>query len=76
MKDFKKNKGNLPWPVQGSIIHKFGKQRDNILKTTVNYTGIDIKAKNGAEVRAVFTGVVSMITYLSCESFRKALNLS
>jgi len=65
LKDFKKNKGSLPWPVKGNIIHKFGKQRNSKLKTTINYTGIDIKAKTGADVRAVFTGVVSMITYLS-----------
>ena len=65
LKDFKKNKGKLPWPVKGSVIHKFGKQRNQALKTTINYTGIDIKAATGSEVRAVFVGVVSMITYLS-----------
>ncbi len=65
LKDFKKNKGNLPWPVRGNIIHKFGKQRNKKLKTTINYTGIDIKADTGADVQAVFTGMVSMITYLS-----------
>lgn len=65
LKDFKKNKGNLPWPVNGKVIHKFGKQRNSKLKTTINYTGIDIKAQTGEKVHAVFTGVVSMITYLS-----------
>jgi septal ring factor EnvC (AmiA/AmiB activator) len=65
LKDFKKNKGKLPWPVKGAVIHQFGKQRNQALKTTINYTGIDIKAQSGAEVRAVFVGVVSMITYLS-----------
>jgi septal ring factor EnvC (AmiA/AmiB activator) len=65
LKDFKKYKGKLPWPVKGHIIHKYGKQRNIKLKTTINNTGIDIKAKTGAEVRSVFTGLVSMITYLS-----------
>jgi septal ring factor EnvC (AmiA/AmiB activator) len=65
LKDFKKAKGKLPWPVKGSIIHKYGKQRDPILKTTINNTGIDIKAKTGTEVHSVFTGIVSMITNLS-----------
>ena len=65
LKDFKKNKGKLPWPVKGTVIHRFGKQRNQALKTTINYTGIDIKAKTGSEVRAVFVGIVSMITYLS-----------
>ena len=65
LKDFKRNKGKLPWPVKGSILHKYGKQYNPKLKTTINNTGIDIKAKTGAEVRAVFIGLVSMITYLS-----------
>ena len=64
-KNFKKNKGKLPWPVKGTILHKYGKQRDATLKTTINNTGIDIRAGSGEKVSAVFTGVVSMITYLS-----------
>jgi septal ring factor EnvC (AmiA/AmiB activator) len=65
LKDIRKNKGKLPWPVQGKILHKYGKQRDSRLKTTINNTGIDIKAKRGTEVKAVFIGLVSTITYLS-----------
>ena len=64
-KDFQKNKGKLPWPIKGKIIHKYGKQRDTQLKTTINNTGIDIRARQGEKVSAVFTGVVTMITYLS-----------
>jgi murein hydrolase activator len=64
-KNFQKNKGKLPWPVKGKIIHKYGKQRDTQLKTTINNTGIDIRARQGEKVSAVFTGVVTMITYLS-----------
>lgn len=65
LKDFKKNKGKLPWPVEGPIINRYGKQYNAKLKTTINNTGIDIKAKSGTEVRSVFVGLVSMITYLS-----------
>jgi septal ring factor EnvC (AmiA/AmiB activator) len=65
LRDFRKNKGKLPWPVQGSLLHKYGKQYNRRLKTTINNTGIDIKATNGSEVRAVFTGIVSMVTFLS-----------
>jgi septal ring factor EnvC (AmiA/AmiB activator) len=65
LKDIMKNKGKLPWPVKGKILHKYGKQHNSRLKTTINNTGIDIKAKAGAEVRAVFIGLVSTITYLS-----------
>jgi len=64
-KNFQKNKGKLPWPIKGKIIHKYGKQRDTQLKTTINNTGIDIRARQGEKVSAVFTGVVTMITYLS-----------
>jgi len=65
LKDIKKNKGKLPWPVTGKILHAYGKQFDASLKTTINNTGIDIKAKSGSEVRAVFVGLVSTIVYLS-----------
>ena len=64
-KNFRKNKGKLPWPLQGKIIHKYGKQRNSRLKTTINNTGIDIRAKAGDKVNSVFTGIVTMITYLS-----------
>jgi septal ring factor EnvC (AmiA/AmiB activator) len=65
LKNFSKNKGKLPWPVRGSLLHAYGKQHDSRLKTTINRTGIDIKAKAGSEVKAIFTGIVSMVTYLS-----------
>jgi septal ring factor EnvC (AmiA/AmiB activator) len=65
LKNIKQNKGKLPWPVKGKILHKYGKQYDSRLKTTIKNTGIDIKAKSGAEVRSVFIGLVSTITYLS-----------
>jgi len=65
LKDIRKNKGKLPWPVKGKILHKYGKQYDSRLKTTINNTGVDIKAKTGTEVKAVFIGLVSTITYLS-----------
>ncbi len=64
-REFKKNKGKLPWPVEGKILHAYGKQRNARLKTTINNTGIDIQAAHGSNVQAVFTGIVSMVTYLS-----------
>jgi murein hydrolase activator len=65
LKDFSKAKGKLYWPVQGKVISKYGKQKNAILKTYIKNTGIDIKAKSGDEAKAVFKGLVSMITYLS-----------
>jgi septal ring factor EnvC (AmiA/AmiB activator) len=62
---FKKRKGKLRWPVQGKVIHSYGKQKDKILKTTVNNTGIDIQATSGTDVRAVCEGKISLVTYLT-----------
>lgn len=62
---FSKNKGELNWPVQGSVLHGFGRFKNPELKTVLNNTGIDIKAARGQDVRCVFPGVVSMITYMS-----------
>ncbi|MFC2088074.1 murein hydrolase activator EnvC family protein [Calditrichota bacterium] len=64
LKNFSKSKGQLFWPVDGKVISKYGKQKNQVLKTYVNNTGIDIKAKIGTEAKAVFQGIVSMITYL------------
>jgi septal ring factor EnvC (AmiA/AmiB activator) len=64
-RNFASNKGKFPWPVKGRILHTYGRQRDIKLNTIVNNTGIDIQAKTGTEVHAVYTGIVVMITYLS-----------
>jgi septal ring factor EnvC (AmiA/AmiB activator) len=64
-RNFAANKGKFPWPVKGKILHAYGRQRDFKLNTTVNNTGIDIQARTGMDVRAIYTGIVSMITYLS-----------
>jgi septal ring factor EnvC (AmiA/AmiB activator) len=61
--NFHKNKGKLNWPVTGRILHNFGKYKTE-LKTVLNNTGIDIAAPRGNSVRCIFSGVVSMITYL------------
>ena len=63
--NFSKNKGRLNWPVQGSILHGYGNFKNPILKTVLNNTGIDIRADLGDDVRCIFSGVVSLITYMS-----------
>ncbi len=62
---FARQKGRLNWPVQGNILHPFGRYKNPQLKTVLYNTGIDIRAPKGAAVRCVFPGVVSLITYLS-----------
>jgi septal ring factor EnvC (AmiA/AmiB activator) len=63
--DFDNHRGRLNWPVAGQVIHAFGTYKNPQLKTVLNNTGIDIRAGRGTEVRCVFPGVVSLITYMS-----------
>ena len=63
--NFDKNKGKLNWPVNGKVIHRFGKYKNPELKTVLNNTGIDIRSEKGTEIRCVFPGIVSLITYMS-----------
>ncbi len=62
---FSKNKKNFNWPVQGTILHKFGRFKNPKLKTVLNNTGIDIQAPADSDIRCIFPGVVSLITYMS-----------
>ncbi len=55
---FRRNKGLLPWPVDGQVIRGFGKQRDSRYDSTIINEGIDIKAKPEQEIRTVFNGSV------------------
>ena len=61
---FKALKGQLPWPAEGRIISKFGRQWNPKLKTTTENPGIDIKGKPGSSIRTVLGGVVTTITYI------------
>ena len=63
--NFSKNKGKLNWPVNGKLLNRFGRHKNPRLKTVLNNTGIDIRSRRGTPVRCVFSGVVSLITYLS-----------
>jgi len=63
--NFVEHKGKLGWPVNGDVVHRFGNYRNPQLKTVLNNTGIDIRAEKGTEIRCVFPGVVSLITYMS-----------
>ena len=60
---FSANKGKLPWPTQqGVVTSNFGKHpHPDIKGITIDNNGIDIRTPKGAEIRAVFEGVVSKI---------------
>ena len=63
-KSFKALQGELPWPAEGRIIAKFGRQWNPKLKTTTENPGIDIKGKPGSAIRSILGGVVTTITYI------------
>ncbi|MFL2997667.1 MAG: murein hydrolase activator EnvC family protein [Candidatus Neomarinimicrobiota bacterium] len=63
-KSFRSLRGKLPWPAEGRVIAKFGRQWNSKLKTTTENPGIDIKGQPGSPIKAVMGGVVTTITYI------------
>lgn len=62
-KDFKKNRGKLPWPVEKGIITVgYGRNEVPGLRgSSVQNNGVDITSTPGTEVRAVFEGEVTKV---------------
>ena len=60
---FERNKGLLPWPVNGYVISHFGV---NQLPGGIDYDdpGVTIGAKIGEPVKAVFNGEVTLVSYI------------
>jgi|WetSurMetagenome_2_1015567.scaffolds.fasta_scaffold00217_29 murein hydrolase activator len=56
--EFTRLKGRLSWPVQGKVAIKYGSQIDPIYNLPVFRSGIHIRSKAGAAVRAVWKGRV------------------
>ncbi len=63
-KEFNLLRGQLPWPTEGRVISKFGKQWNSRLKTTTDNPGIDIKGQPGSPIRSTMSGIVTTITYI------------
>ena len=61
--EFSANKGKLPWPVNGSVVAKFGKQYHPVFKNLElpANNGLDITAPKGSQVKAVFNGTVKQV---------------
>lgn len=61
--EFSKNKGKLPWPVNGSIVGKFGKQYHPVFKnlSLPANNGVDMAVEKGADIKAVFDGMVKQV---------------
>ena len=51
-------RNSLPWPVQGQVISKFGKEYRRDLNTWIFRDGIKISAKAGEDVHSVAAGDV------------------
>lgn len=61
--EFEANKGKLPWPVEGSVVEKFGKHNHPVYKNLVMpfNNGIGIAVPAGTEVKAIFDGEVKRV---------------
>ena len=59
---FENNRGNLPWPVdKASISASFGKQKIEGTSLIEDNIGLTLQTTPGANVKAVFEGVVTSI---------------
>ena len=62
---FAKNKGKLPWPVEGAIVGKFGSHRHPVYNIVMpQNNGFDLAVTKGEEAKAVFDGVVRQVMVL------------
>ncbi len=67
-KDFQKNKGKLPWPVERGVISQgFGEQNHPTLGAGIKIqnNGVDIETNEGSKAKAVFKGEVSSVIVIS-----------
>ena len=56
--DISDKKGRLDMPLYGRILNKFGKKKVKEYDSYIVYNGINVKAKKGSQVRAIFDGTV------------------
>ncbi len=61
---FAANKGKLLFPVSGKyrIVCKYGQKKHAASKIEIVNKGIDIEVPSGAQVRAIYDGVVKIVT--------------
>ncbi|AUI87184.1 peptidase M23 [Vibrio azureus] len=55
-----KQRGKLPWPIKGRVLHNFGTRQTG----QVNWKGIVLSASYGQQVKAVYPGTVVFAEYL------------
>ncbi len=62
--NFASLRGKMIWPVVGEIVGKFGRHKDPEMKIWTDNLGVDIKARENENVKAVHRGVVKWVTWL------------
>ncbi|MGR5279234.1 murein hydrolase activator EnvC family protein [Vibrio rotiferianus] len=55
-----KQRGKLPWPIKGRVLHSFGTKQTG----QVNWKGMVLSASYGQQVKAVYSGTVVFAEYL------------
>lgn len=64
--EFSKNKGKLPWPVEGAVVEAYGQHYHPVFKNVKLpfNKGVNIATQEGASVHSVFDGVVSQVVMI------------
>lgn len=58
---FEQSRGNLPWPVSGTVSERFGRVRHPVYGTVTNNPGIEIVTNPASDVKVVQDGYVTNI---------------
>lgn len=63
---FRRQQGNLPWPVENGFISRFfGRQKHPTIRNIeITNNGIDIRTEEGESVRVVYDGVVAGVQFI------------
>ena len=61
--EFVSNRGKLPWPAEGPVVARFGKQYHSVYKNLQlpDNNGVTIAVAPDSQVKSVFNGTVSQI---------------
>ena len=57
-------RGTLPWPTDGQVVSYFGRQKHPTFNTYIQRKGIEIRAAEGSNIRAVLAGQVVYADWL------------